>query len=231
MGAIIVPAGMPGGPFQVVGLVSGGGGGSPFALIANASASGLSPAITTGAINTTGANLLVMGVAYYTGSAIPTVSDSKGNTWTALTSRGSSDAGAKIFYCVPSSVGAGHTFSVTAGLAIAFGVHAWSGANATPFDVQNGATSNATTSLQTGSVTPSANNSLLVTIGVPGGTSTSYSIDSGFTTTFNQNVASGTSEGAIMSYLTQGTASAINPTISWSGGSVTAAAAIAVFKS
>ncbi len=100
-----------------------------FALVANAgSGSG-----TTSAVDTTGADLLVAAVAYFDGAG--TVTDSKGNTWTGLTpATPGSGRACRLLYCVPTSVGGGHTFSTPSG----FGglcVSAWSGVDtATPFD-------------------------------------------------------------------------------------------------
>ncbi len=69
---------------------------------------------TTGTpIDTTGANLLIFGVSYLDGSA-PTISDSKSNTWTALTATLPSTSGdIRIYYAKNPTVGAGHTFSAT----------------------------------------------------------------------------------------------------------------------
>src|SRR5271163_3787727 len=117
------------------------------------------------AINTTGANLLVMSTVQ-NGSGGMTVSDSKGNTWVALTpqSQFSSDE-ACIFYVVNPTVGTGHTFqsnfpnSATSSGGLI--VTAWSGADTTsPFDVQNG-TGYFSSTAQPGSVSPNANNELV----------------------------------------------------------------------
>ena len=57
-----------------------------YSLVSNTAASGTDSSVTTTAINTTGASLLVLGIAV-DGAATPTISDSKGNTWTALTAQ------------------------------------------------------------------------------------------------------------------------------------------------
>lgn len=186
---------------------------------------------TVAAINTTGANILVVSVSQYKGSTIGTLSDSKSNTWTGLTAKiGASEAYNRLFYCASPTVGSGHTFTVSGtGIFGAVAVQAWSGANVAPFDVENGAIGASVTSLQTGSVTPSQNNSLIVTSVDPaGGSATTYAINSGFTITDSIDSQSGI-EGLAMAYLVQTNAAAINPSWSWVGSSEPAAA-IAVFK-
>src|SRR5262252_10214264 len=130
---------------------------------------------TSGAIDTTGANLLVLSLGYY---GTPTVSDSKGNTWVPLTAHvGASGTGIghRIYYAKNAVVGTGHTITVTGTNTwpvIAF--YAFSGADtAAPFVAENGAQSASTGlsgSLATGSVTPLANGSVVVS-GYAGGNS------------------------------------------------------------
>src|SRR5688572_25297499 len=68
--------------------------------------------VTTSGVNTTGANLLVV-VCTDEGASPATITDSKGNTWSSLTTRSSSLSNVRIHYATPSSVGAGHTFTAT----------------------------------------------------------------------------------------------------------------------
>jgi hypothetical protein len=187
---------------------------------------------TTGAIDTTGANLLVVSVSQYNGTGAGTLSDSKSNTWTPLTAKvGPSEAYNRLFYCASPVVGSGHTFtSNSTGLFGAIAVQAWSGANASPFDVQNGATAGSGLTIQPGSVTPSQNNSLIIASVDPAGNAMSaYLIDNGFTITDSVNSGPGV-EGLAMAYLLQSTAAAMNPNWSWTGSSNDIAATIAVFK-
>jgi hypothetical protein len=73
---------------------------------------------TTAALDTSGANLLILSVSWYTiNTANPsTISDSKGNTWTALTRRNSPSGhfAHRLWYATNPTVGTGHTFTVTA---------------------------------------------------------------------------------------------------------------------
>jgi hypothetical protein len=57
--------------------------------------------VTSAAIDTTGADLLVLALSWYDAEAAPTISDSETNTWTALTARDGNHSGAAVqFYYV-----------------------------------------------------------------------------------------------------------------------------------
>lgn len=210
--------------------------GNAFNLIVNTNATEpvSGGTIVTSAIDTSGANLLIVAVTQVGANVIGTLTDSKGNTWTLQSSPLTAQTTGgyiRIYYCPSPTVGSGHTFTYANGGQL-FGVvavQAWSGANATPFDVQNGSGSAiGVTSLATGSVTPNNNNSLIVaTINASNSTS-SYAIDSGFTITDNVPPSANV-VGLALAFLKQNTASAINPTWSWTTAG-SAVAAIAVFK-
>jgi len=138
------------------------------ALVANATAgSSNTTSVTTAAIDTTGASLLVAGVSNYTGG---TLTDSMSNTWTLLTgSVGGVDCRMNFYYAKNATVGVGHTFTFSNGTATypAISVTAWSGADpANPFDVQSRAVaSGLTSSIATGTITPGSTNELWVSVG------------------------------------------------------------------
>lgn len=233
--AIIVPK--FGGTYQLRGLTTGGGGGGGLALVSSVNFTG--PAFigsgvsTTSAIDTTGANLLIAYANDYTGySHSLAVSDSKGNTWTALTAQDdTSSTYSRLFYCAGGTVGSGHTFSIGIGGAgnPIIAVQAWSGANVSPFDVENGSNANART-IQPGSVTPSQANSLIV-CGFSEGVEAGYSINGGYTTTVTDDVGTHGNTGMALAYLVQTSAVATNPTWSTvSNGIAPKTACIAVFK-
>lgn len=181
--------------------------------------------VTTNAINTTGANLIV--IAGASGGA-STITDSKSNTWTALTARTDVGTGqSQLFYCFNPTVGSGHTFTNTQ-VAPAISVMAFS--NSIAFDVQNGSIGATVTTLSTGSVTPSFNNCLVVSgLEINGAAGAVWTIDSGFTANTYIPDVGGSCVGCGMAYKIQTTATAVNP--AWSGGSATGAAAtIATFK-
>lgn len=77
--------------------------------------------VSTPAINTTGANLLIVHLSTYNGSsvdpAIPSatgITDSKGNTWNYLGAYGETLNGySRFYYSIPTSVGSEHTVSFT----------------------------------------------------------------------------------------------------------------------
>jgi len=195
-----------------------------FSLVVNTI--GASP---TSGIDTTGANLIVIAVSAF-GAVGLSPSDSKSNTWTALTGQVGTVAGVKLFYCLNPTVGSGHTFSYGSGFPTV-GVQAWSGAAAASvFDVENGATGAAVTSIATGSVTPSVNDEVVVTaLGLADSVTGPAAINGGFTISGQSLGNTGVRESLAMGYLVQTTAAAANPT--WSGFTTDGpAAVIASFK-
>lgn len=184
---------------------------------------------TTSSGNTTGADLIIVSLA--TGVSSGTISDSKGNTWTPLTQRtgGFSDRFYQFFYCQGGTVGSGHTFSVTGTANFpSLCVSAWSGSTAAPFDVENGNSLAFGNSIQTGSITPTVDNELLVTGMCYDDTSTP-TIDVGFTVLQTLPVTGFGYTGQQIAYIIETTATAKNPTFSWTNNS-RSAAAIASFK-
>lgn len=108
--------------FAVVDTVSvaGGGGGT----------------VTTGAIDTTGSTLIVIVMTNYDAAAV--LSDSKSNTWTALSDQLTGHALQQLHYCITPTVGSGHTFTATVSGAPTYpmlGVIAFSSGITPVFDV------------------------------------------------------------------------------------------------
>lgn len=192
----------------------------------------------TSAIDTTGANLIILAVnRFFVGAQ--TVSDNKGNTYTALTLWPNASPTAenlRMYYVYAPTVGSGHTFSVTSSPGDScypsLEVAAFSGASASPFDQQNGTSSITTgTSRQTGGATPSENNELVIAAMMCGtaGRPSAASIDSSFVITSQQAGVTSQCVGGALAYKIQTSAGAENPQWSWSGSS-TNLAAIATFK-
>lgn len=188
---------------------------------------------TSSAIDTTGANLIIIAVHSYEVQIQPTLTDSKSNTWTGLTAYSNTGTvRTRIYYCYGGTVGSGHTFTITNPVEGAtyscIEVVAYSGAASSPFDVENGNNTGSASTLTTGSVTPSVNGELLI---AAVGTSSvnPSSIDSSFTISDSSNYSGGNHFGGGMAALIQGTAGAINPTWTLSGIGA-AATAIATFK-
>jgi hypothetical protein len=186
---------------------------------------------TTSSVDSTGGNLVVVAVASYEPSAAPTVSDSKGNTYNALTEQ--IDTGShriQLFYAANATVGSGHTFTVSGSTSYSsISVNVFSGAKTTsPFDQQNGA-GTGSSPLSTGSVTPTENDEVIVAgIGLDSAAS-ALSINGGFSTPAVAYFAGGSAYGVGSAYLIQTTAAAANPAWSWTGGDQQTAA-IATFK-
>lgn len=185
---------------------------TPIALVASAIA-GASPtssdnAVTT-AIDTTGASLIVVGINYFLGAGSATLSDSKGNTWTALTLVSESTANGRLYYCVNPTVGSGHTFTLTASGAVRASVAAMAFSNAGAFDQESSSHAVAETR-QPGSLTPSSSDSLFVTM-LASQSNGGDSINAGFT--LSETIADTASHLSLsVAYLVQESPAAVNPT-------------------
>lgn len=192
---------------------------------------------TTTAVNTTGANLIVIGAD---DTNFGTPSDNKGNTYTGSVSISSQSSG-KIWYCNNPTVGTGHTFT-PGGSNGSIQAIAVSGALATGApDVTNATTwtgdGSTTFTESPGSVTPTQNGELCVAlygISIPSNTGgTPFSVNSGFTIQGAIDVVSGSYFGTVLATLVQGTAAAVNPTLTRSnaiGAGAVDNALIATFK-
>ena len=187
---------------------------------------------TSGSIDTTGADFLVASVPYFSNAFIidaSYISDSKGNMWNQLGDYSSaSEAPIRLFYVENPSLGSGHTFTVSTPGVNSFpspDFYAFSGmATSSVFDVgkENGAHTSGGGPLSTGSITPSVNNALIFT-GLACGNGTPGSVTPTMTSTTTE--AFGATD-----YYQQGSASAINPSWSWTGGSQGGSVAVAAFK-
>lgn len=167
---------------------------------------------TSSSINTTGANFVVINVAWYNGAtADVAISDSNGNTWTPLTKVVNGAYSNRLFYCASPAVGSGHTFTV-AGTSTypSMQVQAFSGSVAVPHDQESTNTASGT-SVSAGSITPSENGCILITGMVGPDLSTSVTIDNGFTAYVSPGTTNVTGG---MAYKIQTTAAAVNP--AWS---------------
>ncbi len=185
---------------------------------------------TTSAIDTTGADFLV---ALLTTVNNPTPTDSKSNTgWTGKTVQTGAFAGAiRIWWCVPTSVGSGHTLSVPGGNTPGLFFYAFSGGSATPSDQENGTSTPAQPTVQPGSITPSEDG-CLVMVGCGVFSTAVATIASPYTTPSGLGLAGagGSSWGGTFAYNIQTTATATNP-VCTSGNTDSIVAVIASFKS
>lgn len=172
---------------------------------------------TTTAVDTTGSTLLVVIGSTITGDPI-NISDSKSNTWISgpqFPNVGNQSVDLGIFYVNNPIVGSGHTFSNNNGGFGAIGMVAASGhTGGTPNASSATAYGAGTTTEQPGSITPSANDALLLFFtSLSNGTSGApYSVNDGFTI---QSLFDGISSnyGMLVATLDQTIAAAINPTM------------------
>lgn len=216
-------------PFPGPGRASVGGGTNITWIASNHGAATSSTTGAIGSTNTTGANFCVVAISYYPGASgvITSVTDSPGNTYTALTV--SSDAvntATVLFYAKNATPSATHTWAISGNNTPFPGstVACFNNVNTTtPFGHESGATGLVTATLQPGSITPSSNGALIVSVlGLCGGSASTFAIDSGMSAPSASEIspfAAGSSCGAAISYKIQGTAAAINPT--WTYGVVT----------
>jgi hypothetical protein len=232
--AIGILASLQGAPANI-GFWQNTPGGGPPALITHTGTGGGINGVTSSSINTTGANLLVVAVSWYSGiTANGTISDSKSNTWSALTesTSTSNNVSCQLFYCYGATVGSGHTFTYNGtSIYASICVEAFSNVAASPFDHENGAGSANATTIQPGSITPSQAHSIIVSAFSFGANSSgTISVDSSLTITDTAAYVTATSEGLSMSYNILSSASATNPT--WTSQFITnvLASRVADFK-
>jgi hypothetical protein len=167
---------------------------------------------TTGTVDSTGANLLVLAVA--TDNPVTLVagdiSDSKSNASWVLAGNATYGATARlhIFYHLAPSVGSGHTFTVTKTSSFcSAAVACFSGAHASPFDQESGDTGTAAIK-PASSLTPSADNCLVVTA-LSLTLASTITEPSGYAKT--DEVGYGSTYGVSMAYAIQTTATATQP--------------------
>jgi hypothetical protein len=184
------------------------------AFVAQAKANG-NGTYSTSDIDTTGATLLV--VCYSDdGSPTPTLSDSKGNTWTQARRYAPFGPAITIEYAWNPTVGTGHTITLTgAGQAGSAQFWAFSGVDtgADPLDQSNNNHAFGSTTVTPGSVTPGSDGQLVVAADNYDAMASVPTVNGGFTTPAYGDVGSGgTYMGSASSYLIQTTAAAANPT-------------------
>ncbi len=206
------------------------------ALVSHVSAQSTDQAnVTTGAIDTTGATLIVINTGQYRASAFPALSDNKFNLWTGRTVQDSGTfAGGIIYDCDNPTVGSGHTFSLNGAASFpSLEVAAFSGTLVSgAFDQQNGAASAAATSLATGSATPSAAGEVIIAGYAAGGTNSGQTCTDASLTFINTDIQAGdaNSFGSGMYYCIESGITAANPTIDTGIGTVSLAVMLATYK-
>ena len=179
--------------------------------------------VTTDAIDTTVALFLVLLLANFANPSTGTISDSKGNTWTALTNRAGGGYNGRLYYCIAPTVGSGHTFTytITPNEFPTLCVFAHSD-NVTSLDNQSGTGSGT----QPGNITPAGNNRLFI-CGVTTDSTDSPTINSSFTLSEIEAPVGSQHVGGALAYKLQTTGGSENPT--WSGLTTNRPVAMAAF--
>ena len=188
--------------------VSGGGGGGWTLLASTIKANADGNSVTTDAIDTTGATLIVIVEA--SNNSHPTPTESTGANTVNLAVTGGSTPQCSIYYINPGThTSATHKFTASAVNAFpVLAVFAYSGGIGTLDKTANSGPDGSGSTIQPGSITPSQNGCLIVS-GMRFSTGTSATVNSGFSTPLSATAFSVGGSGA---YLIQGTAAAINPT-------------------
>lgn len=203
-----------------------------FTILDNDSGGGAA-LIASGAAGSTNAHTVNMPSLNSTGSSVGymctssagnlIVTDNKGGTWTELDVQGASTE-ARLWKGTGAAWGSGHVVSIVEnGTRYPAGVVAFfSGVTQNGTPVKN--SSDSATSIQHGSITPSnATNVLIACLAASGSTST-VSVNGGYTMTGQVGYTDGEHLGVAMAHLVQSAATAGNPTLSWTN--VVAARAI-----
>lgn len=165
--------------------------------------------------STIGSNLIVVAVG--TETTTVSISDTAGNTYTLVRTDTTTSDYLMTYYCYNPVVTAANKITINSLSGYpAVCAAAFSGVATSPLDQQNGFGTTGVTAIQPGSITPSANNYLLIS-----GVMTDYAstfptptIDSGFTIS-NYIPLSGSTVGCGLAYLIQTLALPENP--KWSG--------------
>lgn len=190
------------------------------ALISSTTGAGINGGTSAG-IDTTGSNLIVILVSFSNGTI--TVSDSKSNTYTPLTTYTSLTQSERTYYCASPIVGTDHSFTVSGSVQVVnFRAAAFSGANTSPLDIVGGYTDTAASSTSADDVTftPSEDNCLIISAHSLGASVTGYTASSGFTSLGHLDFSSGNYYGLGVVYKVQTTAAAITAATavaSWTG--------------
>jgi len=159
---------------------------------------------TSGAFNSTGANLIIAAIGRYTGGSGFAVSDSASNTYTALTAAtGDGNPIGTLYYCLSPTTSATHTVTVS-------GTDVYTGFEVAAFGNVGAYHSNtAAAATQPGTVTPPSIGSLIVAGFIGEGTGALPTIDSGFTISSGSVGVSGQSYASQLAYLIQSVAAGV----------------------
>jgi hypothetical protein len=224
------------------GLKCAGGACPSISLVSHTNAASAAASLTTSAINTTGATLIVAACGWYTagGSAVScAITDSKTNAWQALGPYQESSASIQASYVVGPSTSATHTFTAStspscSGCYADIWVLAFGGVSASSISLQTscGNTAGASPlSACSAFLTPTQASELLVAF-VDTNYATSsltYSINSGFTLVDSIATPGGATEGGGDAYNPLGPATPFDPAWTITGSEHDFATTLAAF--
>jgi len=181
--------------------------------------------VASSAIDTTGANLIVIVAAFQTGTT-DTMVDSNSNTYTQATTQVvGGQITVSIWYVVSPTVGSGHTFQCNgASNFCSIYVAAYAGAATSSTVELTGGTTNTGSTIAPGSLTPTCTAELAVT-GLATEDTTAPTVSSA-TLSDSNGISSGVSWGGGLADTIQTTAAAFNPTWNLSGSVINAAASV-----
>jgi hypothetical protein len=211
----------------------GGGGGSAFTVSQHMAVlnGGAGDNITSTSTNTVGATWIVIALANYQGEVDGfnnSMVDNQSNTYTKLTQYGPGSGGRNYvtwFYCMNPVTSATHTF--TAHGRIPNYVVIWGTGGTPAFDTTTGTSAGSGTTLQPGSITAGGSPCALFLASANADATSLSSVNSSFTILENINhTANGASLG--VSWLAQTTATAVNPTSTFSGSASPAVTMISI---
>lgn len=210
--------------------IGGGGGGGGWAVIGSGVVKGSAngDSATTPTYNTTGATLIVIVTSSL--NSTPTPTDSMGNTWTLAKKIDGGSGSSAIYYCASPTTDAAQTFTISGVNDFpVIAVYAFSGGAGGILDKSSSAIGSAST-IQAGSITPTANNELVISAISWFQNSTSATINSGFATPILGGRVIGQCIGGGASFLIQTIAAAVNPTWTMGGSPDDNASTMASFK-
>lgn len=202
-----------------------GGGGGGIALVAHtivqcSSNCATGANIQSPSVNASTGNLAVVAVSTSQTTGCAAIVDTDGvNTYTLLaTYATAAGVQSKIYYTFGSfSSSVAWICNGTSALFPSMAVEVFSGAVASPADVNNGAQTTAATTIATGSITPGANNEVVVSGGGFGATSVTVNCGAcGLTITDQAPTVAATAYGVYIGYIVQTTATSVNYT--WANG-------------
>lgn len=200
---------------------------SPIAYQCDSSAPS-SNGFTTDAINMTGADFAYGFVQHFNLGEDAVLSDISGTTYTQIAQKDQSFIRSRSYYAYGLTVNSSHTWTITGNSGAFVAVAGFSGSHATPLD-QNATSGNSGTSITSGTITPSVDNTLVMNAwGTADGYTQPVTVDESYTLLCELQRGSNANGGAL-AYRIQGTAAATDPT--WANAtSVLQTTHIASFK-